>query len=273
MRSIYIFAGRLLRLLVSFTLAQLFSEQVLAQSQQYQRPAKNVVNEQPAADAKTDKDDLKVDLSDIEKKYWSPKDTDFSVVQSRTYTKEKRFSMSMQYGPVMNDIYNKGYNLGMTLNYFLSERHGFGIHLVTANWENTKAIDALRYEVGAGKAGAEPDRGRMKNFYGVSYSWVPIYAKMSLLGEKILYFDMAITPLVGITHYDKLSIIGDIPESSFTWGFDITQYYFLSRNWAIRADFKNTWYKEERVTYKTGDPISSQQKNTTILLFGVTLYF
>src|SRR5687768_17351365 len=34
----------------------------------------------------------KLDIQGLEEKYWAPKDTDFSVVQNRTYTKAKRFS-------------------------------------------------------------------------------------------------------------------------------------------------------------------------------------
>ncbi|MEO0335372.1 MAG: hypothetical protein AAF202_03205, partial [Pseudomonadota bacterium] len=40
----------------------------------------------------------RVDISDLENKYWAPKDTDFKVVQNRLYTKEKRFSLSTGIG-------------------------------------------------------------------------------------------------------------------------------------------------------------------------------
>jgi hypothetical protein len=42
--------------------------------------------------------DKKVDISDLENRYWTAKDTEFSVVQNRLYTKAKRFSVTLQGG-------------------------------------------------------------------------------------------------------------------------------------------------------------------------------
>src|SRR4051794_14929352 len=58
----------------------------------------------PAANA----DDKKVDISDLENKYWAPKDTDFSVVQNRTYSKDHKFIASLQYGIPINDSHSDG---------------------------------------------------------------------------------------------------------------------------------------------------------------------
>jgi outer membrane beta-barrel protein len=243
-----------------------------AQNTQYQRPEKNIVNKQEPSTPKADKEEYKVDISDIEKKYWAPKDTDFSVVQSRTYNKANRFSLSLQGGLPINDTFNKGNFFGLSSNYFFNERHGLGLSYISAKLGNTKAIDNFRYQVGGGAAGTEPDRGRLSYYYGINYVWVPIYAKMSLLGQKILYFDMAISPSIGISNYDKLSDVKNISETAFTYGLDITQYYFLNKNWAIRADLKNNWYSEKRVTFKTGDPISTQTNTTTMFMMGFIYY-
>ncbi len=242
-----------------------------AQSTQYQRPTKNVVNK-AAPEKKTGKEDYKVDITDIEQKYWAPKDTDFSVVQSRAYTKANRFSLTVQGGSLINDTFNKGSLFAVSSNYFLSERHGFGLSYVSGDLGNTKVIDNFRYQVGGGAAGTEPDRGRLKHYYGINYVWVPIYAKMSLLEKKILYFDMAISPSIGMTSYNKLTDFKDIPESALTFGLDVSQYFYLNKNWAIRADLKNNWYNEKRVTFKTGESISTQSNNTTMFLLGFIYY-
>ena len=69
--------------------------QANAQSDQYKRAkpkaSKKAAGKSSKKATKTDK----VDISDLEQKYWAPKDTDFSVVQNRTYTKEKRFTFSL----------------------------------------------------------------------------------------------------------------------------------------------------------------------------------
>ncbi|MCB0389850.1 MAG: outer membrane beta-barrel domain-containing protein [Bdellovibrionales bacterium] len=243
------------------------------QSTQYQRPQKNVTNKKDDKTKTSDKQEYKVDISDIEKKYWAPKDTDFSVVQSRAYTKANRFSLSLQAGPVVSDVYNSGFNYSLTANYFTSERHGFGATYIHSNLGDTKVIEEFRYQVGGGKAGAVPDWGRMTSYYGINYIWVPVYAKMSLLGQKIIYFDMAFSPNIGMINYDKMSDVGNKTDSAFTYGLDVTQYFFLNKHWAIRADLKNFWFKENVIYSKDATPRNTRTNNTTIFSLGVTYHF
>lgn len=99
---------------------------------------------------------------------------------------------------------------------------------------------------------------------------------MSLLGSKIIYFDMAITPTVGQVGYNQMTINGQQKQSSFAYGIDVTQYFFLSRNWALRADIKNFFYKEDVAKYNqgssgiaTGKNFRSQTNHTTIFMLGV----
>src|SRR5665213_1189165 len=78
------------------------------------KPAQNSPVNTPAASAPDSSKagaaakpaDEKVDISDLENKYWAPKDTDFSVVQNRTYSKEHRWFFSAQYGIPVSDSYS-----------------------------------------------------------------------------------------------------------------------------------------------------------------------
>ena len=78
------------------------------------------------------------------------------------------------------------------------------------------------------KSGGSPNYGIMQNYIGAGFNWVPFYSKMSFLGKKILYFDMAITPTIGMTGYDQQLITGSQSQNAFTYEFDITQYYFFT---------------------------------------------
>lgn len=220
----------------------------------------------------------RVDISDIEKKYWAPKDTDFSVVQNRTYEKDKRVAFSAQYGPMINDSYSKGYNLGLSANYFFSERYGLQLSYVQSDLADNETTRTLSYELQAG--GARPNHGKTSHYYGVGFNWVPFYAKMSLLGKRILYFDMSITPTIGMTSYDQEIITGNRSQSSFTYGIDVTQYFFLSRHVAIRGDLINRWFNEEVVQYRqgsgarpTGSKVEDKVTHTTMFLIGLTFFY
>jgi outer membrane beta-barrel protein len=223
------------------------------------------------------KDSDKVDISDLEQKYWAPKDTDFSVVQNRTYTKAGKIFVSAQGGPLVNDQYSEGLIYGGSLNYFFNERYGVQATYLGADLHNNDWTKNLT-QFGSG---VQPDFGRFKNYYGLGFNFVPFYAKMSFLGSRILYFDMAITPTVGMTSYDQVMLHSSANKSSFTYGLDITQYFFFTKNFAIRADLKNQWFKEEVRSYKgnggaglvEGDKVRDQNTQFTTFLLGLTLYF
>src|ERR1700731_3336923 len=92
------------RLMIGAVLAVAIGGNAFAQTKSAPPAAKAEVK--PAAGQKPDD---KVDISDLENKYWAPKDTDFSVVQNRTYTKAHRFALSALIGPIVNDPYSTGY--------------------------------------------------------------------------------------------------------------------------------------------------------------------
>jgi outer membrane beta-barrel protein len=136
----------------------------------------------------------KVDITDLENRYWTAKDTEFNVVQNRLYTKAKKFSLTPTFGAGFNDPYESNIHLGLALDYYFSEREGVGI----TGWKTT-ATDAKL--IGAiGSNGAVPDRNIQQSYFGAYYSWIPIYAKLSLLEKKIMYFDMGVSPGLGITN-------------------------------------------------------------------------
>lgn len=239
-------------------------------------PAASEPAAQPSEPAKIQKED-KVDVSDLENKYWAPKDTDFSVVQNRTYTKEKRMFATIHYGPIVNDKYSEGNNVGLSANYFFSERYGIQATYIQSNLEDSDMVNAFK-EV---STGVRPDFGRMENYYGFGFSWVPFYAKMSFMGKKIMYFDMAVTPTLGMTNYTQMVENDNRSKSSLTYGVDITQYFFFTNHFAIRADLKNQWYSEEVLKYRgsggalgvKGDKVRDDMNHTTLFLLGLTFYF
>lgn len=217
----------------------------------------------------------KVDISDLETKYWAPKDTDFSVVQNRTYSKTHRFFVSTQYGVPINDPYSSGSTLGVSLNYFMSERYGLQLTGLKANMKNNQATNDLT-NFGSG---IQPDHGRLNNYVGVGFNYVPFYAKMSFMGQKIIYFDMAVTPTVGLTTYDQIVENSTPHKSAFTYGVDVTQYFFFSNWFALRADLKNQWYTQDIVRYhtyggiNTGGAVDSKKIHDTLFLMGATFYW
>lgn len=225
----------------------------------------------PAPEAKTNNSD-KVDISDIQDKYWAPKDTDFSVVQNRTYTKEKRFSLSVLGGRMVNDSYSEGYIYGVTGNYYFSERYGVELSYMSFDLEDNQILSDQSTFGG----GVRPNHGRVESMIDVGFNYVPFYAKVSVLGSKIIYFDMMFTPVIGMVDYNQRLESGDRSESTYSYGFDVSQHFFISKRVTLRADLKNRWFNEKRREWLTSagnDSLGEVFNNTTVFTLGVQFFF
>ncbi len=225
---------------------------------------------------KSQKDGEKLDSSDLEKKYWAPNDTDFSVVQNRTYSKDKRFAISVNWGKIINDTYTEGDVVGVNANYYFSERQGIELnYLGELNFKSSEVINAFQ---GSFTTTASPNHNRLVNYVGASYNWVPVYAKMSLLGKKIVYFDMAFKVGVGMTTYEKQTEnnLFNEEDSAFTYSFGVTQTIFLSKHWSIKADYIGYFYKEDLLRFggqSSRQEAGSRNNNSTYLTLGLQYFF
>lgn len=221
----------------------------------------------------------KVDISDLENKYWAPKDTDFSVVQNRTYTKAKRFSLNLAAGRLVNDRYNEGEVYSIVGNYYFSERNGVELSYTSIESRDNQGVRDL---VAFG-GGVKPDHGKIKEIIDIGYNYIPFYAKMSVLGKRIIYFDMVFTPKIGMAQYDQqIQRANGLPdstaksESAFTYGFDISQMFFINEHITVRADLKNRWFDEKKVNWRQNSGnvgVGSSFNNTTMFQIGIQYFF
>ncbi len=220
----------------------------------------------------------KLDITDLEQKYWAAKDTNFNVVQNRTYSKKKRVAVSATYGNLINDSYSRSGNLSLSGSYYFTERYG-----VELNYTKVESSDNKLVETFVNDFGTTPDHGKVDSFIGASFNWVPFYAKMSLLGTRILYFDMAISPGLGMTTYNQQTDTGTRSKSAPTVSIDITQSVFFSKNFAVRIDFKNRFFQEEVIEFRKSpstlaagadnQKIRTDFTQNTLLMFGLTFFY
>lgn len=221
--------------------------------------------------------DKKVDLTDLENRYWTAKDTEFNVVQNRLYTKAHRFALCPMVGTDLSSNYTNDYNIGLQLSYYFSERQGVTIQ----GWKTSSspASFASTFE----QYGAAYNYNSPQGYIGVNYNWVPIYAKISLLEKKILYFDMSINPGFGATMLQSnsfgttVNLTNSLNQTAPTAAIDVSQQVFLSSHWAIKLDIDSHIYPET-IYYAGGglQPANSVAQNkitySAIFMLGVTFF-
>ncbi len=241
-----------LRASFAFACILVFSQYSLGQSNQYKRPKKStasgsaVSSGAPVAAPKSGTatapaKDEKVDIKEIEQQYWSSKDTEFKVVQNRRYTKEKRFYVSGGAGSLIGDENSTGYVYNLGMGYYLTEQYGVELMYNKFDTESAKALTKLENQATVTVNHNEPD-----SFMGAAFIWSPVYAKLSILDSHIIYFDMSISPVLGMSwqryhqRYDP-----KLTDPYFTVGIDIAQHFYIDDHFAVKFDFRNRFFNEE----------------------------
>jgi outer membrane beta-barrel protein len=230
---------------------------------------------QPAlGQAKSDESD-KVDLKKLEEKYWAAKDTDYNVVQNRTYNKANRPYVSLSYGPLLNDSYSTGRMSNIALGYFLSERWGVEFAYEKGDLKDNDGVTKYRDQYGV-----QVDYNKFQTSKSLNAIFVPMYAKMSFMDRSILYFDMQFAFGVGQVDYQIQRNIGAELKSGTSVNFDITQQLFFHNNFALRLDIKNKWSSQERQRYQLSGgqteadrKLSTFQAQDTSILLGLTFFY
>lgn len=211
----------------------------------------------------------KLDVTDLEKKYWAAKDTDFNVVQNRLFSKEHRLALTLNYGMYVGEPWSEGATAGASLNYFFSERYGIEAAYSQTDSKDDEATQEIRRQGGA------PNHNKMKDFYGVAFNWVPFYAKVSVLNKSIMYFDMSISPGVGMQSYEQQLEEGNASKQAVAFTLDVTQHFFLTKWMALRLDYKNRWWNQDVVSWRNNASrtTTSDLNNTGLLMLGATFYW
>lgn len=220
----------------------------------------------------------KVDVEGLEKRYWAPKDKSFSVVQNRTYTKTKKLALTVMPSLMLNEEYSEGTGFDLGLGYMFNDRWGIEGEVQTVSLSDN---DLQKEVIGLN---GFVNHGKLKNYFGVTGKWMPFYAKMSFLSKKILYFDMTLGLSAGMSTYSvqgadaarRVSV--DVrDESAFTYGFEISQSFYVSKRMAIRFDYKHRWHTQDVFDYTTlsgsGNKLESRLEDNISLNLGLIFIF
>lgn len=203
--------------------------------------------------AKADGD--KINIDDLEKKFWSSKDDDFKVIQNKAFTKTGRFFASAASGKIMNDTYSVGNMYSYLLGYYFTEIYGAQLSLDRGSLTNSETTQGF-----IDGFGAIPNYSKFAQAYTLSGIWVPFYGKMSFLEKKIVYFDLALSLGIGKTTYEQQVATGGRLNDARHIEFKITEHFFLNEHFAVRFDMTNQWATYERIKYHLPATMDESQR-------------
>lgn len=228
-----------------------------------------------AAEAKESSDAEAVDVDAIKKKYWASGDeSQLGVVQNRLYSKAHKFQLGFSGGISFSDPFLSMKPIGGSMGYFFNET--WGLNLV--GWKtNTSGSGALAVLQASGK---DVNVTLPSYYVGVEGVASILYGKLSLIGSKIIYYDMYLTGGIGLTgqHYDIVNPVTPAPDTSeFTTTVGVGQRFYAGQHVSLRLDYRLMYYtetqREKVITTKTGSPAGTRADFTHSIQVGVDYLF
>jgi outer membrane beta-barrel protein len=213
------------------TLASLVSNAAMADnSQQQPQPAQNLQTGTSPDDANATAE--RVNVESIKERYWARGDAnELGVVQNRTYSKDKKFEFGLYGGFVTTDPFLNVKNVGGQFGYHFSEY--ISAHLLYWHDYPTSSSALVTFQQ---TEGATANTNPPRNYYGGEIEGSILYGKLSLVGQKIIYYDMHLIGGVGMMNTDNGNFV--------TPNVGIGQQIYINKNLALRIDYRLMAYHE-----------------------------
>lgn len=201
----------------------------------------------------------RIDVQSMKRRYWTVGNEDLmDVVQNRRYTKKGRLEAALKYGFWSDDAFQDQKSIGASLGYHINEflsLHGF---YSTISHSNNQAYNS------AGEATGGvifPVVNPGKAVYGAEARGSLIYGKLSLLGNRIIYYDF--NTAIGLSQHQAQ--VG----SSLGYFFGLGQQFFLSKTWFVGLDWRLMWHKDKF----NKPPLTDRSLTTSWIQIGLGVFF
>lgn len=172
------------------------------------------------------------DVTKIKEKYWARgEESSMSVVQNRLFSKEKKFELGLTVGTLSADPFLTTTTLNLSGGYHFTEF--FSLHAIYGHAfvGPSSALRTLETQLKTTANTNEP-----KYFLDMEARASLLYGKLSLLGAKILYFDLHFSGGLGMVSTES--------GKNFNFTFGIGQQIFLSQTFVLNFSYKLGWYRE-----------------------------
>jgi outer membrane beta-barrel protein len=207
----------------------------------------------------------KIEVQNFKEKYWANgEEQDLSVVQNRTFKKEKRFQIGLLIGKTFGDPFLDITSVGFSTNYYFNEI--FGIHLIFLKQIASSSNALKTFEE---TRNATANTNKPFSLIGAEVSASLLYGKLSVVGKKIIYYDLYLDGGVGSTKTES----GSYPSIILGLG----QRFFISNHYALRIDYHFLGYQEtileKVIPQKLGQPVASRFSQNHLISISFDFFF
>ena len=163
------------------------------------------------------------------------------VIQHRVFEKSKRWEFGLFAGSIPNDEVWNYWPVGARIDYFVFE--SLGIEAVGAY---VPGSDTALLSFMHSRNIPTQNLVKLSYYAGLNVYWAPIHGKFSIFNHEVTHFDVGlnfgagaigtkIQKTEGNPWDNRTGIYGEV-------GLGVQLY--LSRNWALRVDYRNYFYKD-----------------------------
>jgi outer membrane beta-barrel protein len=204
------------------------------------------------------------EVDSVRNRYWARGDeSEMGVVQNRTFSKRNRLELGIFGGSLSTDPFLAVQTLGVRIGYHLNET--FSAHLLSWHSFVTPSTALQTFE---DTLGATTNNNPPKNYIGAEGTASLIYGKLSLLGKKILYYDMHALAGAGVTATDSGNYL--TPHAG------LGQQVFISQSLSLRVDYRAQFYREtiieKVITARLGEVVGERNNWNHSFQIGISYY-
>jgi outer membrane beta-barrel protein len=192
-----------------------------------------------------------INIDAIKERYWARgEESEIGVVQNRLYRKERKIEISLFGGSSSTDPFLSVRELGVSLGYHLNEYWAINAVYMRSFSSDSSASTAFQSKLGGERPPVDPPKG----YIGGEVQFSPLYGKLSLLGQKIIYYDLHLLAGGGV----RQASYGNYAAGMVGVG----QQIYLAKWLALRVDYRFLIYKDNpRIVLASGG-VRNQEERT-----------
>jgi outer membrane beta-barrel protein len=190
-----------------------------------------------------------LEVEKVKEKYWAQgEESQLGVVQNRAYSKAGKLQLGLLGGKAIDDPFLSNTVYGFDVGYNFNEFWGLSVLGLNYKVSPSSALEQMRKPPSSKNANTVATY----SYLGAEGTASFLYGKLSLMGARIVYYDMHLTFGGGLTNTenDKLGMTGSV---------GIGQRFYITQPLSLRFDYRMQTFKatvkEKEISTRLGEEI------------------